>query len=483
MAELIFLSNNQHELSNKKSDDWEKKVINFSLSSLFRSFIETFNDVEQKLQDPLIKEMIDKYNHLFLSSGWIVFSHLMHIIIPIAAICLILLNDSNIFVNYWIITTRILFLIGIHFGNKKILQTPLILNNVFPWAIFFFGILTTIENLSYDQPKLLELSIVSYFGMFVIILVGWFQYKKIALMFWLSKLIFIIAMNIRYKWSDTALITLSVAIVIFVYPVLCVLICKIVIEFLLLHDKNKKLVSTIKRILEVFPEGVVIRDSKESQLEKSTLFTNNSAQKNFQLDVNHLDDPSINQAKFIINDAVNLDKIYTLEEVFKYAESRVELNERNDEIWIEILQDKFDSSSSTGSSPRYFTMKTLNVEWESSKNSFMHVFVNISNIKRLEKERATNKCLHIMFASISHEFRTPLNAFTNSLDIIKLNFESLKQLLKNTEFKNDSILKKVESNQMSTEKFTVKAFVVTPLMKCEKFWSLMLLRWFLLTNL
>ena len=179
MAELIFLSNNQHELSNKKSDDWEKKVINFSLSSLFRSFIETFNDVEQKLQDPLIKEMIDKYNYLFLSSGWIVFSHIMHIIIPIAAIWLTLFNDSNIFVNYSIIITRILLLIGIIFGNKKILQTPLILNNVFPWIIFISGILTTTENLSYDHPKLLELSIISYFGMFVIIPVWWFQYKKI----------------------------------------------------------------------------------------------------------------------------------------------------------------------------------------------------------------------------------------------------------------------------------------------------------------
>ena len=179
MNELRFLSNNQHELSNKKSDDWEKEVINFSLSSLFRSFIETFNDVEQKLQDPLIKEMINKYNYLFLSSGWIVYSHLMHIIVPVAVIWLILFNDSNIFVNYSIIITRVLVLIGIILGNKKILQTPLILNNLFPWIIFFFGILTTIENLSYDQPKLLELSIISYFGMFVIIPVWWFQYKKI----------------------------------------------------------------------------------------------------------------------------------------------------------------------------------------------------------------------------------------------------------------------------------------------------------------
>ena len=123
--------------------------------------------------------MIDKYNYLFLSSGWIVLSHFMHIIIPFGSIWLILFNDLNLFANYSIIITRIMILIGIHFGNKKILQTPLILNNVFPWIILLFGTLTTIENLSFDQPKLLELSIVSYIFMFMIISVWWFQYKKI----------------------------------------------------------------------------------------------------------------------------------------------------------------------------------------------------------------------------------------------------------------------------------------------------------------
>ena len=64
-------------------------------------------------------------------------------------------------------------------------------------------------------------------------------------------------------------------------------------------------------------------------------------------------------------------------------------------------------------------------------NAYLHVFVNISSIKRLEKVRATNKCLHIMFASISHEFRTPLNAFINAVDLIKiLNILSNKLLLR-----------------------------------------------------
>ena len=56
----------------------------------------------------------------------------------------------------------------------------------------------------------------------------------------------------------------------------------------------------------------------------------------------------------------------------------------------------------------------------------MHVFINTSSVKKLEKEKATNKCLRIMFSSISHEFRTPLNAFMNAVELLKLNFATLK---------------------------------------------------------
>ena len=79
-----------------------------------------------------------------------------------------------------------------------------------------------------------------------------------------------------------------------------------------------------------------------------------------------------------------------------------------------------------------------------ANNSFLHVFVNVSSIKRLEKERATNKCLHIMFASISHEFRTPLNAFMNAVDLIQHNHNSAFELIsENSKGKNESQIKKI----------------------------------------
>lgn len=55
----------------------------------------------------------------------------------------------------------------------------------------------------------------------------------------------------------------------------------------------------------------------------------------------------------------------------------------------------------------------------------MHMFINTNDIKKLEKQKAINKCQHIMLSSVSHEFRTPINAFSNSLELLKLSFEKL----------------------------------------------------------
>lgn len=47
---------------------------------------------------------------------------------------------------------------------------------------------------------------------------------------------------------------------------------------------------------------------------------------------------------------------------------------------------------------------------------------------KLEKERATNKCMHIMLSSISHEFRTPLNAFMNATELVKISVRSVEDI-------------------------------------------------------
>jgi len=48
----------------------------------------------------------------------------------------------------------------------------------------------------------------------------------------------------------------------------------------------------------------------------------------------------------------------------------------------------------------------------------MHVFIDTTDILKLEEAKNNIRCQKIMFASASHEFRTPLNAIVNSLSFI-----------------------------------------------------------------
>ena len=59
--------------------------------------------------------------------------------------------------------------------------------------------------------------------------------------------------------------------------------------------------------------------------------------------------------------------------------------------------------------------------------SFMHVFINTTEVKKLENEKAKRQFQQVMFASLSHELRTPLNAFSNSLNLIQFTFNEIKK--------------------------------------------------------
>ena len=257
-----------------------------------------------------------------------------------------------------------------------------------------------------------------------------------------------------------ALITLSVIVVMFSYSVVSVLICKVVLEFLLLYNKNKKLISTIKQVIEAFPEGVVIRDDQNNKLSRSLLYANHLAKDNLNLSDAGLEESNISQPKFSFCSEENKNSTFSFIEILEKMEDKVCKNKMNNEICIKMIQGLSESSNSSKSSIRYFTLKTINVEWEASECAFMHVFINISNIKRLEKEKATNKWLHIMFASISHEFRTPLNSFTNSLDLLKINFDTIKHLVWWLDlYKSNPIMKKFENAFKNVDKFITAATI------------------------
>jgi len=75
---------------------------------------------------------------------------------------------------------------------------------------------------------------------------------------------------------------------------------------------------------------------------------------------------------------------------------------------------------------RIYSMKTIKVNWEGNPSSYMHVFVDLTDMFRLEEAKNSMRCQKLMFTSASHEFRTPLNAILNSYSLINMVQDSSK---------------------------------------------------------
>eukprot|EP00344_Euplotes_crassus_P005211 CAMPEP_0197002316 /NCGR_PEP_ID=MMETSP1380-20130617/6834_1 /TAXON_ID=5936 /ORGANISM="Euplotes crassus, Strain CT5" /LENGTH=191 /DNA_ID=CAMNT_0042420385 /DNA_START=1 /DNA_END=573 /DNA_ORIENTATION=- len=78
----------------------------------------------------------------------------------------------------------------------------------------------------------------------------------------------------------------------------------------------------------------------------------------------------------------------------------------------------------------------------------MHVFIDTTDIIKLEQAKNRIKMQEIMFASASHEFRTPLNAIIHSYNFIK---ESFQELVKILDERIDSNLEENREIQFHTE--------------------------------
>ena len=101
--------------------------------------------------------------------------------VPAWIILVLLFHDSSHYDYYWIIITRPIWVWTFILLEKYIAKTKVLLANVFPCLILFFGVLTTIENLSYQEWKLIELWAMNYVWMFILISFWCLQFKKIAL--------------------------------------------------------------------------------------------------------------------------------------------------------------------------------------------------------------------------------------------------------------------------------------------------------------
>ena len=248
---------------------------------------------------------------------------------------------------------------------------------------------------------------------------------------------------IEYKFDNIPIALYSALFfTVILFPITWILIAdnfKKTVSFL---NTNQNLIHTIKVILEVFPEGVLIRSldsiTKQTVLKfanetiKRKLFgqTSDSCDWN-EFEVKPIDssdddrkrsfDRAMSFVDFINQQELNLEDI---ENPTSISEQLIELRKK-----VQYIEESKDSESSQKSSTSQLccSVKTIKVNWEDNRHSYLHVFIDTSQIKKLEEERAKSQCQQLMFASVSHELRTPLNAFVNSQQLIGYTLADLKK--------------------------------------------------------
>jgi len=157
----------------------------------------------------------------------------------------------------------------------------------------------------------------------------------------------------------------------------------------------------VKNILQVFPEGVIIRSTTSAQNPVLIDFINDTAKMDFRREI------SVNEAgevamqtgyDFILKDPNNSssnpedsdEATMRLEQIMEISEKKLrEHPVRETENQMEMMHPNEDDNSTIDS--KHYTLKTIRVSWEDHEDAYLHVFVSTTDIKRLEKAKATNK--------------------------------------------------------------------------------------------
>ena len=182
-----------------------------------------------------------------------------------------------------------------------------------------------------------------------------------------------------------------------------------------------------KRILTLFPHGVIIQSKIDSSGGK-TIFSNqefNSQIVKIRNKFREFDDMKLCFSNIEYDD-LNLYETT----LWKFLQDHQQLlddweivEQKKVTIWWREgnhLGQRLDEDSDDKTTEKIFSVKSMKVEWD-DLSCYMHIFIDTTDLIKLEEARNNIRCQRIMFANASHEFRTPLNAMAQQSSWNKLN--------------------------------------------------------------
>ena len=224
---------------------------------------------------------------------------------------------------------------------------------------------------------------------------------------------------------------------------------------------NQKLNQEMKKLLEIFPEGVFIKSYHQNMLDEATM-ANNQFKKYICNVKDSIETLRRIKVKVTNNEELrqNVESYHT--NLYNFL-NRQEFEAQDDElhevknVQIVCLQNSDNQQSESYDDmievTKNFTIKTMKVIWEGDTNAIMHVFIDNTDIIKLEEANNNIKCQKIMFTSASHEFRTPLNAIISSYDFIESLFNKMCDDLTRAKYDYDTTMLIIQTNYQHISKF------------------------------
>ena len=417
-------------------------IIDILLIDSFRGFIYILQIMKPKFkEDKEMKEMVNKFNSEYVEKGWALLLTWIRSLMIIFMIITIAVGNTEY--HYRMISAEwpIYFLI-IAILDKLFQAFKWLRNVIFSVLILLLGGIMIYRNSWRITYSLYEnwLVYVSFLQFTWVLMCLNFKYAIIP---YYSIVIWYIWI-VKSKFDNIPIVLYTALIFTMVlFPITWIIVSDKIKETIYVMKSNQNLIHTIKSILEIFPEGVLIRSFDPISKQTVIKFANENIKSKLQNENSIQSDWSKYEVVPILpnlDKKTNIGEWLSLIDFINKQEQSVEnsmkissVNEQLIELRrkVQNLEEskKLILSQKNEKNDLWYSVKTLKVNWVDNQQSYLHVFIDTSQIKSQEEERAKNKCQQLMFSSVSHELRTPLNAFVNSQQLIGFTLADLKKRL------------------------------------------------------
>ena len=209
------------------------------------------------------------------------------------------------------------------------------------------------------------------------------------ILLFIVSIIFLILINWFYNDVSSALY-FAFPIVWVIFAFTSYLVSQKIIEIFILLKTNKDLIHTIQSILQIFPEGVIIRSIDPVTKQTIIKFANNIANQFFLKIGENLrfsSDLKVSMCDSLNN---NFQMSQNIDDFLNQQESNIDINKFDSSTqiveikeWYQQIEEIKEFSRSIEDNEEmiseFFNIKSIKVQWE-NLDSYLHVFINTTQV-------------------------------------------------------------------------------------------------------